>query len=241
MVYIQEVEIMKKGLQNYLDKIISGDCLEVLKDIPDGSIDLVLTDPPYNASNSNVACANKHYKAINEDWDKGFQAQEFLDLCYDKLKKNGSMIVFCSYHTLSQYLTYDKLKIQQIIHWIKTNPFPAIEKVYTPSVEYAVWFVKGSPYTFNKKFAGQNILTTSICAGEERTEHPTQKPLDLWAKLLQVHSNEGDVVLDCFSGSGTTAIACHRMNRHFICIEKDEKYIKISKQRLLDEKQQTLF
>ena len=232
---------MQKGLEKHLDKIICGDCLEVLKEIPDKSIDLVLTDPPYNASNSNISCNDKHYKTLNEDWDKGFVAKDFLDLCYDKLKHNGSMIVFCSYHTLVQYLTYDKLKIQQIIHWVKTNPFPAIAKVYTPNVEYAVWFVKGSPYTFNKKFAEQNIIYTNICQGEERTKHPTQKPLDLWAKLLQVHSNEGDVVLDPFSGSGTTAIACHRMNRHFICIEQDGAYFKDSEFRLREEAQQLKF
>lgn len=229
-------------IEQYINQIINADCLDILRQLPDKCVDLVLTDPPYNASNSKISCADKHYSTVNEDWDKGFMAKDFLDLCYDKLKDNGSMIVFCSYHTLSQYLTYDKLKLQQIIHWVKTNPFPAIAKVYTPNVEYAVWFVKGSPYTFNKEFAGQNILTTNICAGNERTEHPTQKPLDLWYKLLKVHSNENDLILDCFSGSGTTAVACHNLHRRFICIEKDPEYCRASCERLEQaQRQQTLF
>ena len=228
--------------QDFIGKITCADCLDILKQLPDKCVDLVLTDPPYNASNSNVSCAVKHYKTLNEDWDKGFVAKDFLDLCYNKLKDNGSMIVFCSHHTLSQYLNYDKIKIQQIIHWIKSNPFPAIAKVYTPNVEYAVWFVKGSPYTFNKKFANQNIITTSICGRNERENHPTQKPLELWNKLLLVHSNENDLVLDCFSGSGTTAVACHNLKRRFICIERDREYWKASCERLEQaQRQQMLF
>lgn len=229
-------------MEQYINQIINADCSDILRQLPDKCVDLVLTDPPYNASNSNVSCADKHYKTLNEDWDKGFVAKDFLDLCSDKLKNNGSMLVFCSYHTLAQYLTYDKLKIQQIIHWTKSNPFPAIAKVYTPSIEYCVWFVKGSPYCFNKKFAGKDIITTPICGGNERENHPTQKPLELWNKLLLVHSNENDLVLDCFSGSGTTAVACHNLKRRFICIEKDPEYWKASCERLEQaQRQQFLF
>ena len=227
-------------IEQYINKIINDDCLNVLKQLPDKCIDLILTDPPYNASNSKLSYDDKNYKSVNEDWDKDFVAQDFLDLCYDKLKDNGSIIVFCSYHTLAQYLNYDKLKLQQIIHWHKSNAFPAITKVYSPSIEYAVWFVKGSPYTFNKKFANQDIITTCICGGKEREEHPTQKPLELWNKLLQVHSNENDLVLDCFSGSGTTAVACYKLKRRFICVEKDPKYWEMSCKRLEAEQKQMI-
>ena len=229
-------------LDDLIGKITCADCLDILKQLPDKCIDLVLTDPPYNASNSKIKKESKSFKAVNEDWDKGFVANDFLDLCYKKLKDNGSMLVFCSHHTLAQYLNWDKMKIQQIIHWIKTNPFPALAKVYTPNIEYCVWYVKGSPYTFNKKFAEQNIIITSICGGKERENHPTQKPLELWNKLLLVHSNENDLVLDCFSGSGTTAVACHNLHRRFICIERDKEYWKASCERLEQaQRQQTLF
>lgn len=219
-------------MQEFLDKIILADCMDILRQLPDESVDLVLTDPPYNASNAAIACADKHYKTVNEDWDKGFIAIPFLEECKRVLKKNGSLITFCSFHTLEQYLNYNGMKIQQIIHWLKSNPFPAIAKVYTPNVEYGVWYVKGSPYVFNKKLAGQNVITTAICAGKEREAHPTQKPLELWCKLLNVHSNPGDIVLDPFSGSGTTAVACHNLGRHFICVEKFPKYHTDSVKRL---------
>lgn len=210
--------------ENFLDKILNADCMDILQQLPDKSVDLVLTDPPYNASQSAMSCADKHYTLVNEDWDKGFVALDFLQECKRVLKDNGSLISFCSIHTLAQYLNYDGMKCQQIIHWLKTNPFPAIAKVYTPNVEYAVWYVKGSPYTFNKKQAGQNVIYATTCSGAERGGHPTQKPLELWYKLLNVHSNEGDIVLDPFSGSGTTAVACHNLKRRFICVEKDPKY-----------------
>ena len=229
-------------VNDLIGKITCADCLDILKQLPDKCIDLVLTDPPYNASNSKLGFSEKSYHTINEEWDKGFSAIQFLEDVFPKIKDNGSMIVFCSYHTLNQYLSWDKMKIQQIIHWRKSNPFPAIAKVYTPSVEYAVWFVGNKPYTFEKKMAKTDIITTSICAGEERIKHPTQKPLELWNKLLNVHSKENDLVLDCFSGSGTTAIACHRLKRRFICIEKDPEYWKASCKRLEDEQRQgTLF
>lgn len=226
------------NIEEVKNTIINADCLDILKQLPDKCIDLVLTDPPYNASNSKMNFSEKSYHSINEDWDKRFSAKQFLDDVFPKIKDSGSMIVFCSYHTLNQYLSWDKMKIEQIIHWRKSNPFPAIAKVYTPSIEYAVWFVGNKPYTFEKKMAKTDVITTSICSGGERIDHPTQKPLELWNKLLQVHSNENDLVLDCFSGSGTTAIACHKLKRNFICVEKDPDYWKASVKRLEDEQRQ---
>ena len=78
-------------------EIYLGDCLSILSSIPDKSIDLCLTDPPYNASNSNLSFKDKHYTIINESWDKDFEIN-FFDICVDKLKDGGQMIIFCSYH-----------------------------------------------------------------------------------------------------------------------------------------------
>lgn len=221
--------------------IINADCLDILKQLPDKCIDLVLTDPPYNASNSNISFEDKNYHSVNEKWDKDFNATDFLEAACQKLKPSGSMLVFCSYHTLSQYLCFDKMKIQQIIHWQKTNPFPAITKVYTPSIEYCVWLVNGSPYCFNKQYVETNVISFSTCQGKERIAHPTQKPLKLIQQLLVVHSNENDLVLDCFSGSGTTAVACHNLKRRFICIEKDPEYWAASVKRLEEVQRQLTF
>jgi len=219
--------------EDYINKIICGDCLEVMKGIPDKAVDLVLTDPPYNASNSNISCIDKHYATVDEEWDKGFEIT-FLHECLRVLREGGTALIFCSYHLLGDYLK-SGYKVQQIIHWTKTNPFPAIAKVYTPNVEYIIWFIKSNPYYFNKKESGQNIITTNVCQGKERTSHPTQKPQDLINKLLLVHSEPENVVLDPFLGSGTTSTACKSLGRRFIGIEQEPKYCEIAQRRLSQE------
>lgn len=216
----------EKGIEIY-----HGDCREILPSLP--VVDLVLTDPPYNASNSKATFAEKGYAAVNEDWDKGFQVASFVDLAFAALSPTGSLVSFCSYHLLGEYLAWKTP--QQIIHWRKTNPFPAIAKVYTPSIEYAVWFVKGSPYTFNKGKAGQNIIDLPFCNGNERWRHPTQKPLELIARLASVHSNESDLILDPFMGSGTTLRAAKDLGRKAIGIEIEEAYCEIAANRLRQE------
>jgi len=79
------------------------DCLEIMKKFPKESIDLILTDPPYNASNSKLSFKDKHYETINEEWDKGFRI-DFFDNCVDIMKKGSQMLIFCSYHLLGEYL-----------------------------------------------------------------------------------------------------------------------------------------
>ena len=229
-------------LNDLINKITCADCMDILKQLPDKCIDLVLTDPPYNASNSNIGLRGG-YKTINEDWDKNFNPIPFLEESKRVLKDGGSMIVFCSYHLLGEYLNWKGLKLQQIIHWEHITAVPAIAKVYTPVVEYAIWYSTQN-YTFNKRFAETNVIRNrkAYQVDGKFINHPSVKPTDLIQKLLSVHSNENDLVLDCFSGSGTTAIACHKLKRRFICIEKDKDYWEASCKRLEEEQRQgTLF
>jgi DNA modification methylase len=219
-------------IEKYVGKIINADCMDILKELPDKCIDLVLTDPPYNASNSSITCADKHYSTINAEWDKNFNPISYLEECKRVLKDGGSMLFFCTYHLLGTYLNWTGLKLQQIIHWQHTNPFPAIAKVYSPAIEYIVWYSTHN-YTFNKEFTKTNvILNNKAHQVDGKFNHPSVKPSDLIKKLLLVHSNENDLILDCFSGSGTTAVACHNLKRRFICIEKDYDYWKASVERL---------
>ena len=113
-------------------RILQGDCLELMRELPDASVQCVLTDPPYNASVSGVSFAEKGYQSLNESWDRDFRAGEFLAAVWPKLALGGSLLAFCSFHTLADYLNWRKP--QQILHWNKTNPFPAIAKVYTFAV-----------------------------------------------------------------------------------------------------------
>jgi DNA modification methylase len=215
-----------------INKIYCMDALEFLKQMPDQSVDLVLTDPPYNASNSNIEFPDKHWKSISEEWDKDFK----IDFMYEVervLRLGGSCIVFCSYHTLKQYLNFEKLKLQQILHWVKDNPVPAFMKVYTYSCEYALWYVKkGRPYTFNKQFAKTNVIKTPMKDKGVNRYHPCQKTYSIIRPLLQVHSNEGDLILDCFIGSGTTAVVSKQLKRSFIGCDISQEYCKIAEKRV---------
>ena len=212
-----------------LNKIYCMDCLEGMKQMEDNSVDLILTDPPYNASISKIKGFG--FEAINEEWDKNFNPLDFLKESERVLKQNGSMIIFCSYHLLKTYLNYEGMKLQQIIHWYKRNSMPSLAKVYGFNIEYMLWFTRPN-YIFNKKFSGKNIIISNVLQGRERTIHPTQKPLSIIRKLLKVHSNENDLILDPFMGSGTTAVACKQLNRNFIGFELSQKYCDIANERL---------
>jgi len=215
---------MKPYYENELGVIYHGDCLEILPQIE--KVDLVLTDPPYNDSNSNIGFKNG-YKTINEKWDKGYDPYKIMNISIDIVKDKGSFLFFCSYHLLGKYLTWNKEKLQQIIHWEYITAMPAIAKVYTPSIEYIIWYSRPK-YTFNKKNSGRKILRYMKAKG---IDHPCPKPVELIENLLLVHSNINDIVLDPFLGSGTTAVAAMKLNRRFIGIEIEEKYCEIAAKR----------
>lgn len=222
------------------NKIYCMDALELLKQIQDNSVDLVLTDPPYNCSNSKIAFADKHYESLNEEWDKGFKI-DFFPIASKKVREGGSILIYCSHHLLGEYLSKipPELKLRQIIHWRKEGVVPSIcNRLYAWSIEYILWFTKGVNYTFNKK-EWQNytdVIVTKLKDNEQKTQlHPTQKHLSVMRRLIQVHSNEGDLVIDPFCGSGTTAFACKQLNRKFICGDIEQKYVDVSNRRLSQE------
>lgn len=207
-----------------------GDALELLRELPDSSVDAIITDPPYNASASGISHKGKAYRAIQEAWDQGFTPPTFLDLAWDKLTDRGSLLAFCSQHTLPAYFEWRQPK--QILHWRKTNPFPALAKVHTFTTEYIVWYVKGSPYTFNKRKAGLDVIEKPICGGSEREDHPSQKPLEVVGWLIAGHTEPNHVVLDPFMGSGTTGVAAIQDGRRFIGFEIDPGYFAIARRRV---------
>ena len=227
-----------------------GDCLEVMKDIPDKSIDLILTDPPYLISkksgfNSGGAWNNAEDKRLQKtppktdfgEWDKKeidffIAFKEF----YRVLKPSGTIVCFFDIwkmHYLKQIAEENKFKQFRLIRWDKTNPVPVNSKLnyLSNATEYALTCVKGGKPTFHSEY-NPGIFKYPICSGKERTEHPTQKPLNLMQELLKIHTNDGDIVLDPFMGSGSTGVACKNLNRNFIGIELDENYFKIAEERI---------
>jgi len=238
-----------------VNKIIQGDCLNVMKGIPDESVDLVLTDPPYNISklndnrdrsklNSPIMRRKKSLNYDFGDWDnmdrKDFLifTENWLKECCRVLKINGAFISFFNKEDIS-YLNWTSKKYQvrtrTIFTWHKTNPVPSFRKVnYLSACEF-IWIgSKGKFKTFNFKMQKEmhNFYETSNKSCYGKTSHPTEKPLSLIQHLIEIHSNKNDIILDPFLGSGTTAVACKELRRRFIGIEISEEYCEIAKRRV---------
>ena len=209
-------------------------------------MDLILIDPPYEISRpTNFQSGEETGRDTDRfrismdfgEWDKNFTGLEVvIKEGYRILRQGGTMICFYDLwkiETLKNLYDSNKFKQVRFIEWMKTNPVPINSKInyLTNAREVAVSAIKGSKPTFNSSY-DNGLYSYPICAGKERTIHPTQKPLSLITDLVLKHSNEGDMVLDCFMGSGTTGVACKNTNREFIGMELDEKYFEIACNRI---------
>lgn len=223
-------------LDDLIGKIICADCMDILKQLPDKCIDLVLTDPPYGGVNRETNGLRNLDKGCADvvDFDFNKWLDQIVRVCA------GSIYIWCGQEYISDI--FKKLKDNKfstrLLIWEKTNPSPMNgDYLWLSGIEPCV-YGKRSGATYNG-FCENTVLRADT---EKNTIHPTQKPIDLFAKLIRTSSNENDIVLDCFSGSGTTAVACHNLKRRFICIEKDPEYWKASCERLEQaQRQQTLF
>lgn len=222
-------------------------CFELLASLENKTIDLVLIDPPYEISRpTNFQSGEKTGKDTDRfrvsmdfgEWDKNFTGLEIaIRECFRVLKDGGTMICFYDLwkiETLKSYLEAAGFVQIRFIEWIKTNPVPINSKInyLTNSREVAVLGVKKSKPTFHSEY-DNGIYRYPICQDKGRF-HPTQKPLALIADLINKHSNEGEIVLDCFAGSCTTGVAAVLNNRQFIGCELDAEYYEKAVQRLKD-------
>lgn len=230
--------------------LLQGDCLKILPTLPDESVDLVLTDPPYNIDFSKYddltdSSGRRFHYTEELGWNKTDlkQVSEILFKEFDRLvKETGSILIFgpqeWAYYYYEPAIKNDfNLKCQLI--WEKVNPIPQLRrKNYRSAHENIVWFARYRkekvPFTFNFTTQGEmkNVFTTPLLNNTENLGHPTQKPLEVIEKLLKVHSNENDTVLDPFLGSGTTMYSCLRQKRNCIGIETNPEYIQMTKKRL---------
>lgn len=220
-------------IEENLNTIINADCLDIMRLIPDKSIDLVLTDPPYGikmAKNTNI-CSKVNIKGVNKkgfsntilhndkEWDNQRPDKIYFD---EMLRVSKNVIIFGGNYFADMLLPsrgwifWDKKE-----HPTQGQNFADGELVYTSFDKNLKKYLYG--------WIGLDYVNNSK---DDKKEHPTQKPLKLFQKILSDYSKEGELILDCFSGSGTTAIACHNLNRNFICIEKDPDYHKASVERL---------
>ena len=221
--------------------LVNDDCFSYLKSIKNNSIDLILVDPPYLISRhsnfSHTTLSKYDYGIDFGEWDKVNLDWEFLfSEYYRVLKKKGTLIIFFDIwksNIIKDSADKAKFKQPRVCSWVKNNPVPVNSKLnyLSNAVEYFFTFVKGKTPTFNSEY-DNGIYRYPLCHGKERLDHPTQKPLSLISDLILKHSNEGDLILDTFAGSGTTRHACLVNNRDFILVENDEKYFNILTDRI---------
>ncbi|MBU0471510.1 MAG: site-specific DNA-methyltransferase [Nanoarchaeota archaeon] len=224
-----------------LNSIECMDCLEYLKQIPDNFVDLVVTDPPYNVSQKNDIMFNgrKIRKNFGE-WDHGFDPLPVLKELKRVLKPNGQIYVFCATKQIPQYMgTFQKdWQFRNLIVWYKTNPAPRLSKTnWVFANEYILYAINEkippgkATFNFPGQVAMHNTIVSGALQGKERLKnaqnqalHPTQKPLAILKKLIEISSNPGDIVLDPFMGVGSTAVACKELGRNYLGCELDTKY-----------------
>lgn len=244
-----------------VNQILHGDCIEILKSLPENSVDLIFADPPYNLQLQNDLYRPNLTKvdAVNHEWDKFSSFEQYdeftrnwLRASQRILKETGTIWVIGSYHnifrvgSIMQDLGY---WILNDVIWLKTNPMPNFRGVrFTNAHETLIWAQKkkGAKYFFNHRamkalnddLQMRSDWTIPIANGHERLksngtkDHPTQKPEALLHRVLLSTTNIGDIVLDPFFGSGTTGAVAKRLKRNFIGIEKDKTYIEVAEKRI---------
>jgi site-specific DNA-methyltransferase (adenine-specific)/modification methylase len=228
--------------ENY--EILLGDSRRLIKKIKDHSVDLILTDPPYNLgkySTGNIELSWR--KDINNDladWDAvHFDPFEWVDEFKRILKPTGNLFAFTSYNLIGKWHeAFDpEFGTFQFMVWHKTNPVPKIYKAgFLNSCELIICcWNKGHTWNFLSQKEMHNFFESPICMSPERLKepyHPTQKPLKILKKIIEIASNPGDLVFDPFMGVGSTGIAALQTERCFKGFELDQKYFLAAKQRL---------
>ena len=232
-----------------------GDCMQIIEQLPDNSLDAIFADPPYFLSNGGISVQSGKQVCVDKgDWDKGGTPEhiyqfnrQWLSLCRPKLKDNGTIWISGTHHNIFvvqgclQELGY---KILNVITWQKSDPPPNLScRYFNFSTELVIWARKHEkkPHKFNyetmKQLNGGSQMTDvwriPAVGMWEKTcgKHPTQKALRLLYRIVLASTNEGDTILDPFAGSSTTGIAANLLGRKFIGIEQDHSFIELSKRR----------
>lgn len=223
--------------------IIHGEAEKELQKIESFSIDCIITDPPYG---------------LNQGaWDKSlFNYPAIIPEYFRVLKETGSLFLFCGWSNLQELLNFETdFKLNDLICYDRIKGRGG-KKRLTSTREEILWFVKSDKWTFNKELAYSTIVKKTGGLGlkngkkyrslsnvwtdispivpwsKDRYKHPTQKPLKLMERIVTVFTNENDLILDTYAGTGTTGVACKNLNRNYILIEKEKEYIDIIKDRL---------
>lgn len=234
--------------------LLHGDCFKLLREF-DFKFSCIFADPPYFLSNGGISVQSGKIVSVNKgDWDKGKSQQEitnfnmeWLSLCREKLKDNGTIWISGTYHNIfsvANCLTELGYKILNVVTWAKTNPPPNIScRYFTYSTEFVIWARKSSKkahyfnYDLMKQINGSKQMTDvwnlpAIATWEKSCgKHPTQKPLSLLSRIILASTQQGEWILDPFCGSSTTGIAANLLGRRFLGIDQEEGFVELSKCR----------
>lgn len=224
--------------------VIRADSRDVIKRIPDNSVDFILTDPPYNLgqhSTGNIPLPGR--TAMNNDvaeWDMvDFNPEEWADEFIRILKPTGNLFIFTSYNQLGRWYNCldHKFDTSNFMVWHKTNPAPKIFKAgFLNSCEmiFTCWNKKHT-WNFISQAEMHNFVESPICMRPERLsdpKHPAQKPISILKKMIQIATNKDDIIFDPFMGVGSVGVAALELDRRFIGVEIDNSYFKAAKERI---------
>lgn len=248
-----------------LNKIYCMDCLDGMKMIPDNSIDLIVTDPPYILETSGAGifgkksddyakkrlCINKKWYTNGERYvmknidtmKNGISDQYLEEFC--RVMKKINIYIFCSQKQIMQYLDFFVKKRKcnwNLISWHKQNVIPACGNKYLSDTEYCLFFRESGVKVYGDYTTKRTFYVTKINTKDKnKWKHPTIKPLEIIKNLVLNSSEGGGIILDPFMGSGTTAVAAIQLKRNFIGFEISEDYYNIANERIRNEQQLTLF
>ena len=247
-------------------KLIQGDSLKILKGIEPKSIDMIFADPPYFLSSDGISCSGGKMVSVNKgDWDKTISIEEkhrfnrkWIKLCYQILKDDGTIWISGTMHniySIGMALEQEGFKIINNITWEKLNPPPNIScRYFVHSTETILWAkknIKNAKHKFNYSLMKElnngkqmkDVWKSSLTKPSEKKcgKHPTQKPIEILEKVILSSTNEGDMILDPFNGSGTTGITASRLKRKYIGIEKEKKYLDLTIKRKESDNIETKF
>jgi site-specific DNA-methyltransferase (adenine-specific) len=208
-----------------INKIYCMDALELLKQMPDQSVDLILTDPPYGIKADNgvggFGSSPDSVKKYDDDWDRTTPNKDVFD---EMLRVGKKVIIFGGNFFIDKlpfkksWIVWDKIGTYKF-----NNPFSDVELAWT---------------NFNRIISKKyTVIQQGFVAEESNRFHPTQKPIKLFREIIKDYTDEDDLILDCYVGSGTTAIACKQLKRRYICADIQQKYVDISLKRLSEQPQ----
>ena len=223
-----------------VDYIKQGDCLELMKEIPSGSIDLVFTDPPYEFKKGGFGGGKKEIskRKLKEDINNDKLHQTFnVEILeeFERVCKKVNFVIFGTEIIMNKVMNWcnERGYTYTLTVWNKTNPTPLCNNRYLNNIEFIIHVREKGVQIYGDYHSKQKVYTSPVNkADKDKYGHPTIKPLELVEKYIFNHSKTGNIILDPFIGSGTTAVATVKTGRHYIGFELDENYFNIAKDRI---------